>query len=780
MFTTIQTNIPLMIGETVSHYTILEKLGEGGMGVVYKARDSKLERIVALKFLPHNLLPAEADHTRFLREAQAAAQLNHPNVCTIHGIEEWNGQTFLVMEYVEGETLRRKIETSALKISDVLLFARHIAEALQEASKRGIVHRDIKSENIIVNANNQLKIMDFGLAKLRGSNRLTKELSTIGTLAYMTPEQLRGEPVDHRADLWSFGVVLYEMISGRLPFPEGLEEATLFAILSKDPAPLASIRSDLPDGLEAIVKKLLAKKVSDRYQTADDVLHDLKTFGSHEVSASRPSPLLPRRWSIVVGATVLVLGISAVLLLPLFTRAPINAIAVLPLENLSGVQDQQYFADGMTEALITNLAQLNPLQVISRTSVMRYKGTQKSIPEIARELNVDAIVEGSVTRDRDRVRITAQLIEAKTDQHLWAQSYDRDLSDILALQQEVAAAIAREVNDALTPRQDTQRPSVRRVNPSAYEALLKGRYYTEKYTDEGLRKGLSFLTEASQLDPDAPQPYASLAQYYVISSEWSLSPHEAMPRVKEFAQLALSRDESMGDAHTYLGVYHLWYSWNWDEAEREFKRAIELNPNSADAYQMYAFFLAIQGRHDESIAASQRAVSLDPLSLTINTYAGWIYYLSRDYDKAAQQLKRTIDMDGNFWFAHLMLGRVLARQGRLHDAIREFQKAQKLDDSFPETSSELGAAYALAGNRAGVDSMLAALARHSATGYVAAYFRARIYAALGEKATALDWLERAAGDRSFFVTWIKVDPEVDILRREHRFLALLKQTGLDH
>jgi len=292
--------------------------------------------------------------------------------------------------------------------------------------------------------------MDFGLAKLRGSSRLTKELSTIGTLAYIAPEQLRGEPIDHRADLWSFGVVLYEMIAGRLPFPEEREEATLFAILSKEPAPLAGTRGDLPNGLERIVKKLLAKKVSDRYQTAADVLHDLKTLDSNKVTVSRRSAFLPRRRFVVVGATVLVLGITTILLLPQFTRTPIHAIAVLPLENLSGAQDQQYFADGMTEALITNLAQLNPLQVISRTSVMKYKGTQKSIPEIARELNVDAIVEGSVTRDGDRVRITAQLIEAETDRHLWAQSYDRDVSDILALQQEVAAAIAREVNVALT------------------------------------------------------------------------------------------------------------------------------------------------------------------------------------------------------------------------------------------------------------------------------------------------------------------------------------------
>jgi serine/threonine-protein kinase len=751
------------------------------MGIVYKARDLRLDRTVALKFLPQPLVLSEADRARFLLEAKAAANLNHPNVCTVHGIEESAGSMFIVMEYVDGDSLRTMIEDSSLDVQAVLNVAIQIAEALDEAHSKGIVHRDIKSENILVSAKHHVKVMDFGLAKLKGSIRLTKESSRLGTLANMAPEQLRGETVDQRADLWSFGVVLYEMLAGKLPFHEETEEATLFAILRKDPITLTAARPDLPHDLERVVSKLLGKKREERYQTAGEVLHDLKSLRDGESLRAEHRFFGTQRLSrlAIIGGVVASLLLVGVYMKSKFIHPTITSLAVLPLENLSGNHDEEYFADGMTEALITNLAKLKGLRVVSRTSVMQYKGVRRSLPEIARALHVDAVLEGSVIRSSDRVRITAQLIEAHSDRHLWAQSNDRDLRDLLILQKDVATAIADEIHLAISPEEHSLLSTSRPVNPAAYRALLKGRFYVEKYTEEGLRKGLEYLTEAVALDPEAPQPYAALAQYYVVAAEWTLSPHEAMPRVKQYAQQALSRDESISEAHTYLGVYQLWYGWDWGDAEREFKRAIALKPNSADAYQMYAYLLALSGRHSEALAANQRALTLDPLSLSINSYLGWMYYMARRYDEAAGQLRRALDLDPNFWFAHLLLGRVFARQGLMAEAMQEFSKARHLDDSFPESASELGAACALAGNRAGADSMLTLLESYAKKRYVAAYFRARIYAALGEKDKALDWLERGVGDRSFFLTWMNVDPEMDVLRPEPRFHSLLEKMTMD-
>jgi non-specific serine/threonine protein kinase len=464
-----------MIGKNILHYKILAKLGEGGMGVVYKARDTKLDRDVAIKFLPHHIAANAEERERFKIEAQAAAALNHPNIATIYAIEEVDGELFIVMEFIDGKELREIIKSAIPNLQSAIEYATQIASGLQAAHAKGITHRDIKSSNILVTESSQVKIMDFGLAKIAGGAQLTKDHSTLGTAAYMSPEQARGEPVDQRTDIWAFGVVLYEMLTGQLPFRGEYEAAVMYSILNEEPEYGREIAPDL----KSVLQKALAKEVEQRYQQASDLLDDLKAIdGGKE---SKFTTKIPKRQQgnrvyLFAGAAILVMVVLAAIFW--WPSKPgeqtIDSIAVLPLDNLSGDPAQEYFSDGMTEALITGLSKISALKVISRTSAMQYKGARKPLPEIAKELGVKAVIEGSVMRDGDRVRITAQLIEAETDRHLWADSYERNLTDVFALQRDIAQAIAGQVKVTLTPGEQKRLQEVQQIDPRAYEAYLKG------------------------------------------------------------------------------------------------------------------------------------------------------------------------------------------------------------------------------------------------------------------------------------------------------------------
>jgi serine/threonine-protein kinase len=754
------------------------------MGVVYKAHDEKLDRCVALKFLPPHLDTSEAEKQRFIQEARAASKLDHPNICTIHEIDETeDGQLFICMAYYEGETLREKVASNQLSVTSVIEIATQIANGLAKAHAHGIIHRDIKPANVIITKDGVVKILDFGLAKLAGGTRLTKTGTTMGTAAYMSPEQVHRMDADHRTDIWSLGVVMYEMLTGKLPFEGEYEQAIMYAIVNMEPEPVRSLKSEVSIGLEQIVDKCLAKEPDERYQNITDLLADLKSpieKIENKKPFSKPKLGFGERWHLYAGLAALIV---ALILAGLFWRPKsveaIDSIAVLPLENMTGDPNQEYFVDGMTEALIINLAKISSLRVISRTSVMQYKKARKTLPEIAKELNVTAIVEGSVARSGDRVRITAQLINAPTDRHLWANSYDRDLRDVLALQSEVTTTIVRELQVKLTPQEQARLTSARPINPDAYEAYLKGRFFLNKWTEEDAKKAVDFFQKAIDLDPTYAMAYAGLADYYTQSSYYTyMSATEANPKAKAAAMKALEYDETLAEAHVALGNVKLLFDWDFPGAEREFMRAIEFNPNNVDARNYYTVYLVAMGRFNEAIAQSKRNKELDPLTLVRSLNLGWIYFNARRYDESIIELKKTLELDPDFHFTHAELGWNYAFKGMFKEAIAASEKALSLSPSPADllVLSSVGYVYGISGKPDEARKILNQLVERK---YVDSYYVAGIYAALREKDRAFEWLNKAYDERSPSMIALKIEPFFDNLRNDPRYTELLRKTGLE-
>jgi len=767
-------------------YEIIEELGRGGMGVVYKAVDNKLKRTVALKFLPFEWTYDPQAKERFVREAQAAAVLDHPNICTVHEIDEADDRMFISMAFIEGESLKTKIDGGPLKIDEALDFGMQVAEGLREAHKKGVIHRDIKSANIMVTEGGQAKIMDFGLARVRGGTLLTKEGMTMGTIAYMSPEQARGETVDHRSDIWSLGVVLYEMLAGRLPFQGEHDQAVIYAILKEKPQPLSSVRPEIPASVEQVVGKAMEKKPEDRYQSLEELIDDLKSIAAgiepERVRARRHKARV-RRWTragLYAGAAGLLI-IAALIAIKLFTGRPqaIRTLAVLPLENLSGDPQQEYFSDGIHEALITDLAQLGSLKrVIARSSVLRFKGTKTPLSQIAQDLKVDGLITGAVLRSGDRVRVTAQLINPATEAQIWAQSYERDLRDVLTLQNEIVSAITREVNVRLTPQEETRLATARPVNPEAYDLCLKGRFSWRKLSRQGLDDALAYYTLALEKDPEYAPAYAGIAFVWGgYKQQGFASFDEATPKQKAAALKALQLDSTLAEVHYVLASMNTWTDWDWLGAEREYRRAIELNPNYPDARIYYAHFLNYMGRPKEAAVEADRALELDPLNTLVQgIYAMYLMQVRR-YDDAIALLRKILETAPNDSIALSTLRSAYHIKGMYKEAL-EIWKASYAAKGDQEAVDALERGFAEGGYQGALRRLAETLVTRSQTTFVTPWQIATLFTRAGMNKEAIDWLEKAHQAHDQNMPYISVDPIFDNLRNEPRFQDILRRMKL--
>ncbi|HXE92063.1 MAG TPA: protein kinase [Terriglobales bacterium] len=782
-----------MVGQTISHYRILERLGGGGMGVVYKAEDLRLGRHVALKFLSADVSRDPMAIERFQREARAASALNHPHICVIYEIDQHQGEPFLAMELLEGSTLKHRIGGRPLEPALVARFGLELAEALAAAHAKGIIHRDIKPANIFVTLDHRVKILDFGLAKLlrpvsdlSATESLTETGVTAGTLPYMAPEQVLGKTVDARSDIYALGAVLYEMATGRRPFPETQGGQLVDAILHADLLPPSRFQPALPAELDRIILKCLSKDPEDRFQSAKDLAVDLRRLTA-PAAATATRPAVPSRKRQVVAAAIVVAVLVLAVLIAFRPTASreraaadaqplrIESLAVLPLDNLSGDAEQDYLADGMTEALITELAQIEQLRVISRTSVMQFKATRKPLPQIAKVLGVDAIVEGSLQRSGDRVGINVQLIHAPTDRHLWARGYERDLRDVLALQREIARAISSEIRVKLTPQVEARLASSQPVNPVAYEATLKGFYYVRALQD--VDKAPQYFQQALAADPRYARAHAGLAYYYMVAvGDWVIPNREAFPKAKQAALKAIDLDPTLAEAHTYLALAHFIYDLDWAAADREFRRAIELDPRSPDAHVWYGAYLSAMGNFPESENQIRRALQFDPLSFEANVFLGFQSYCARRYQAALAQFRNALELHPNYFWAYMLMGQVYQQTGQYAEAIRAFERARSLaPNGPPEILAGLAGSYALAGNRAEARTLFARLQATRRQRHVPPHDLATVALALGEQEQALDLLEDAYDARSWWVAWLAVDPRFDSLRSHPRFQNFIRR-----
>jgi eukaryotic-like serine/threonine-protein kinase len=794
-----------MIGREFSHYSITEKLGEGGMGVVYRARDLTLHRDVALKFL--TLQTAGDDRSSqesLLREARTISALNHPNICTIYEVGEDDGRPFLAMEFVQGHSLSQEVLAGPMAVDVLVRYGMQLADALAHAHEHGVVHRDLKAGNVLVTPSGRLKVLDFGLSR-RVEQKVSEETtkfdqgwddqhSVTGTLPYMAPELLKGELADARSDVWALGMMLYEMAAGRRPFRGGTAYEMSAAILREAPPAIAPA---LPVVLQSVIDKCLDKDPTQRYRSGGEVRAALEAAGTASRSERIPVAALAiheseQRRKGSRARTWIAWGVVAVALVAggfwretqrnrgrgVVAPGAIQSVAVLPLENLSGDASQDYFSDGMTDALITELSHIRKLRVISRTSVMQYKKTQKSLEAIARDLNVDAVVEGSVVRSNGRVRISAKLIQTSIEQSLWAGSYERDFTDVLALQSDVATAIARGIQVELSEPEVSQLGSRRVVVPEAYEAYLKGRFEIEKRTPEGINNAVRYYREAIAADPTYAAAYAGLADGLLNTDTYQIRPpEEVIPEAKEAAQKALQLDDHLAEAHASLAAIRF-YHLEWEGVESEFRRAIALNPGYATAMHWYALTLAATGRKEESITEIKLARDIDPRSLIINANVGWCYYLGGEPDRAIEEEKNTLRIDPGFIVAHGYLGQAYLQKRMYRQAVDEFRNTLSLAPGDMARKADLGGAYAQAGKSDQAREILQDFLMAPSDTYISPYTWATLYAGMSRRKETLVWLEKAYGERNARMVNLAVHPQFAFLRGDAGFEGLLARMNV--
>ncbi len=790
----------LAAGAQLGPYQILSPLGAGGMGEVFRARDTRLGRDVAIKILPERLADNAHALARFEQEARAVAALSHPNILAIHDFGSEDGVVFAVTELLEGESLDRRLSREELPWKKVLEIGAAVADGLASAHARGIVHRDLKPANIFLTRDGIVKILDFGLARLdpQISGPAETALPTVaalpetepgtvlGTVGYMSPEQVRGEPADWRSDIFSLGCVLYEMLTGRRAFHEKTAAETMAAILRDHPAELPESGRTIPPGINGVVKRCLEKNPDERFQSARDLAFALREILTASAVSSlsgavAATPKPPRRVIWIAGALLaaalvaILLNVGGVRRLLRTGPGRIQSLAVLPFANLSGDPQQEYFADGVTEQIMANLARIGELRVISRTSAMSYKGTKKRLPEIARELGVDAVVEGSVARVGDRVKVSAELIHASNDKNLWAEAYERDLRDILALQGEIARAIARKVEIELTPQQQARLEGGRRVDPEAYDAYVKGRYY---YNKRDLKTAVTNFQRALDLEPTNAAAYAGLADSYSqLAYTNEIDPRDAFPKAKAAAQKALELDATLAEPHASLGFIHMYFDWDFAAAESEFKRAIALDPNSVTAHHSYSIYLAGMLRSVEARSEIQKAHTFDPLSVLVSTDMGFELYYDRKYAEATKALRDAIEMNPKAPLPHFWLGRVYQAERKYPEAIAEYQAAGPGVARLPIALAGLGHLYGLLGKRADALRVLEELRLMAEKSFVTAYAPALVHLGLGDNEQTLVWLERSLEERSNWLFWLLADPRWDPMRSDSRFQGILKKVG---
>ncbi len=835
-------------GTRVGRYEIRSKIGAGGMGEVYLAQDTKLDRKVALKILPADVATNRDRMSRFVQEAKAASALNHPNIITIHEIDQTDSGHFIATEFIDGQTLREHMRTAPMKLGEVLKVAAQVASALAAAHAGGIVHRDIKPENIMLRHDGIVKVLDFGLAKL--TERLppdsvdteaptraavnTEPGVIMGTVIYMSPEQARGIQVDARTDIFSLGVVLYEMVAGHLPFTGSTSSEVLASILSeKEPQPLARYSREVPAELERIVSKALRKDSDERYQTSKDLLLDLKTLkqelefekklersvppraeaGAPTSQAAEPTVrLLPspastngefvpassagtasvssveyivseikqhKRGAAIVLSVLLLaaIGIGSWFFIHRSSNVTtIDSIAVMPFENMTHDTNTEYLSDGVTESLINSLSQLPHIKVIARSSVFSYKNQTPDLQQVARKLNVQAVLTGRVLAQGDTLNISVELTDTQNNTQLWGQHYTRKAPDIFAVQVEIARQVTETLRVRLTGGQQEQITKRYTENADAYRLYLQGRYNFNQVSEENLNRAISFFDQAIALDPRYALAYAARAESFLVMGDLSLPMSEARPKAKQDIAAALSIDDKLVEARTSQAQIKFQYDWDFASRGEDFKQAIALNPNYAEAHHQYAFYLALMGRSMEGAAEMKLAQQLDPVNPIINVDVCLPYYLARQYDQCIAQTRKTLEMFPNVFLAHMALGQALLQKGDYSTGLEELQKAKAMETG-PLTISVLGYAYAKAGRKDEARKSLAELKELSKQHYVTPYFIAMIYAGLDEKDEAFAWLEKAYQERSFFLLWIKMDPQVDSLRSDPRFPDLMRRIG---